>query len=53
MTNTDIIILAIPAAEGVLSFLSAVLPKASKEENIVNSLLDFIHTIGLNFTKVR
>lgn len=52
LTTPEIIGLAVVAIEGVLSFLSAVLPRASEEESIVNNILNLIHGAGFNSDKI-
>jgi len=52
LTTPEIIVGAVVAIEGVLSFLSAVLPKASGEETIVNDILNLIHGAGFNSGKI-
>ena len=52
LTTPETIAAAIGALAGVLSFLSAVLPKASEEETIVNNILNLIHGAGFNSGKI-
>ncbi len=52
LTTPEIIGLAVVAIEGILSLLSAVLPKASEEESIVNNILNLIHGAGFNSDKI-
>ena len=52
LTTPEIIGLAVVAIEGILSLLSAVLPKASEEESIVNNILNLIHGVGFNSDKI-
>jgi hypothetical protein len=52
LTTPEIVALGIGAIEGVLSFLSAVLPKPTEEESIVNNILNLIHGAGFNSYKI-
>ncbi|MHB8569659.1 MAG: hypothetical protein ACYC97_05605 [Metallibacterium sp.] len=52
LTTPEMIAGGIGALAGVLSFLSAVLPKASEEETIINNILNLIHGAGFNSGKI-
>ena len=52
LSTSEVIAGGIVAIEGVLSFLSGVLPKASEEETFVNNVLNLIHGAGFNSDKV-
>ena len=52
LSTPEVIGGAIVAIEGVLSFLSGILPKASEEETFVNNVLNLIHGAGFNSDKV-